>query len=91
MHQGQDVQEHLGAFSTFYVDSHTTLLKTSIQNYLLSHSGKVRQSPPLYLIPTPLQKHLDQQVKARVLKPQPGNRLAMGLGGEIQKGEEKGW
>lgn len=56
-----------------YVESHTALLKTSIQNYILSHLGKVRHSPFLYLTLTSLKKYLDQQVKASVLEPQPGN------------------
>lgn len=81
----------MGVFSTLYVESRTTLLKTSIQNYVLSHSGKVRLSSPLYLILTSLKKYLDQQGKASVLKPQPGNWLVMGLRGEIQNGEGKGW
>lgn len=85
------MQECLGAFSTSCVESCTTLLKNSIQNYLLSHLGKVEQSPPLYLILTSLKKYLDKQMKASVLEPQPADCLVMGLEGGMRKGEGKGW
>lgn len=88
--RGRDPQECLGAFSTSYMGSHTTLLKAAIRNDILSRLGKAKQSPVLYLILRSL-KYLDQQVKASVLKPHPADRLLKGLGGGTQKGGGKGW
>lgn len=82
MQRGLDVQEILGDVSTSYLESHTTLLKISTQNYILRYLGKVKQSP---------QNYPDQQAKASVLESQPVDCLVMGLGGQIQKGEGKGW
>lgn len=84
--RGRDLQECLGAFSTSYVGPCTTLPKAAIQNYILSHLGKVRQPPALHLILRSLKKYLDQQVKASVLKPHPASWRLKGQGGGMRSG-----